>query len=206
MEEHPELDNIKSQALASYLTEFDVPNEDYPNGSAVYILDNCTLTEEEIIAETAFVEEKLVEAITYTTPIGTEITMLFTNADLSDHFNGWEGQVPTGWGTSETSPLYAGECLAATMDMYQTITNLPNGIYELQINGAFRPTPYNDFYNVNYAATLYANNIHNFFQANIEDMISVDDAIDGENCNINGPVADFPIVDEDENVIGYTMY
>ena len=205
LEEHPELDNVKSQALASYLTEFDAPSEDYPNGSAVYILDNCTLTEEEIIAETAFIEEKLVEAITYTTPIGTEITMLFTNADLSDHFNGWEGQVPTGWGTSETSSLYAAECLAAKMDMYQTITNLPNGIYELQVNGAFRPTPYDDFYNVNYAATLYANNIHNFFQANIEDMISVDDAIDGENCNINGPIADFPIVDEDENVIGYTM-
>ena len=205
LEEHPELDNVKSQALASYLTEFDAPSEDYPNGSAVYILDNCTLSEEEIIAETTFIDEKLVEAITYTTPIGTEITMLFTNADLSDQFNGWEGQVPTGWGTSETSSLYAGECLATTMDMYQTITNLPNGIYELQINGAFRPTPYNDFYNVNYAATLYANNIHNFFQANIEDMISVDDAIDGENCNINGPIADFPIMDEEGNVIGYTM-
>ena len=205
LDENPDLDNLKVDFLRSYLEELDEPGEDYPNGSAVYILDNCLLSEEEIIAETARIDEMLVAAITFTPAVGTDVSMLFTNIDLSDQFNGWEGQVPTGWGTSETSPLYAAECLAAKMDMYQTVTGLPNGIYELQINGAFRPTPYNDFYNVNYAATLYANGIHNFFQANIEDMISVDDAIDGVNCNINGPVADFPIVDEDDNVIGYTM-
>ena len=205
LEENPDLANEKVDFLKSYLEELDEPGEDYPNGSAVYILDNCLLSEEEIIAETARIDEMLVAAITYTPAVGTDVSMLFANIDLSDQFNGWEGQVPTGWGTSETSSLYAAECLAAKMDMYQSVTGLPDGIYELQINGAFRPTPYNDFYNVNYAATLYANGIHNFFQANIEDMISVDDAIDGENCNINGPIADFPIVDEDDNVIGYTM-
>ena len=205
LEANPELNNEKVDFLKSYLEELEEPGSDYLYGSAVYILDNCLLSEEEIIAETARIDEMLTEAITYTPAPGTDVSLLFTNIDLSDHFNGWEGQVPTGWGGSETSPLYAAECLAATMDMYQTVTNLPNGIYELRINGAFRPTPYNDFYNVNYAATLYANSIHNFFQANIEDMISVDDAIDGENCNINGPIADFPIMDEDENVIGYTM-
>ncbi len=91
------------------------------------------------------------------------------------------------------------------MDMYQTLSGLPNGIYELRVNGAFRPTPYNDFYNVNYAATLYANGVHNYFMTNIEDMIDVEDAIDGVNCNINGPVADFAIEDEEGEVIGYTM-
>ena len=205
LEANPELNNEKVDLLKSYLEELNVPDSDYPNGSAVYILDNCELSEEEIIAETARIDEMLTEAVTYTPTPGTDVSLLFTNIDLSDRFNGWEGQVPTGWGTSETSPLYAAECLAAKMDMYQTVTDLPNGIYELQVNGAFRPTPYNDFYNVNYAATLYANGIHNFFQANIEDMIGVDEAVDGVNCNINGPIADFPIKDEDGNVIGYTM-
>lgn len=204
LEENP-LNNEKSELLEAYLTDTFEPTEDYPNGSSLYILDNLELSEEQIIAETAFIEEKLTEAITFTPAAGTDLTLLFTNADLSDKFNGWEGVLPTGWGTSETSPLYAAECLAATMDMYQTVTGLPNGIYELQINGAFRPTPYDDFYNVNYAATLYANDIHNFFQTNIEDMIGVDDAIDGENCNINGPISDFAIQDENGNVIGYTM-
>ena len=131
--------------------------------------------------------------------------MLLTNADLSSKFDGWEGQLPTGWGTSETSTLHAAECLSATMDMHQTLTGLPNGIYELQVNGAFRPSPYTDFYNVNYAATLYANGIHNYFQTNIEDMISPEEAIDGENCNITGPVADFAVTDEDGELAGYTM-
>ena len=205
LEEHPDLDNEKANLLRSYLTDDNGPTEDYPNGSVTYILDNCELSEEEILAETALVDSKLTEAITSTPAVGTDITMLFTNADLSDHFNGWEGQLPTGWGTSETSPLYAAECLVSKMDMYQTVTGLPNGIYELQINGAFRPTPYDDYYNTNYAATLYANGIHNFFQTNIEDMISPEDAIDGENCNINGPIADFEVYDEYGELAGYTM-
>ena len=205
LNDNPDLNNEKVDLLKSYLTDFDGPGDDYPNGTSVYILDNCELNEEKIIAETARIDEMLTAAITYTPAPGTDISLLFTNIDLSDQFNGWEGTVPTGWGTSETSSLYAAECLAQKMDMYQTVTGLPNGIYELQINGAFRPTPYNNFYNVNYAATLYANAIHNFFQANIEDMISVEEAEDGVNCNINGPIADFAITDEDGEVIGYTM-
>ena len=204
LEDNP-LDNVKAELLKAYLTELEEPSEDYPNGSAEYILENLELSEEEIIAETKLVADKLVEAITHSPTVGTEVTMLFTNADLKDKFNGWEGQLPTGWGTSETSPLYVGECLAAKMDMHQTLTGLPNGLYELQVHGAFRPTPYDNFYNVNYAATLYANDVHNYFQANIEDIISPEDAIDGVNCNITGPVADFAVTDEYGELAGYTL-
>ena len=205
MEEHPELDNEKAEELKSYLAEYNDPTEDYPHGSAPTILEECELSEEEIIAETALVDAKLIEAITSTSGVGTDVTMLFINPDLRDKFNGWEGKLPTGWGTSETSPLYAAECLATTMDMCQTVTGVKNGIYELRINGAFRPTPHTDYYNTNYAATLYANGVHNYFQTNIEDMISVNDAIDGENCNITGPVADFAVPDDNGETIGYTM-
>lgn len=205
MEEHPELDNEKAEELKSYLTEYNDPTEDYPHGSAPTILEECELSEEEIIAETALVDAKLIEAITSTSGVGTDVTMLFINPDLRDKFNGWEGKLPTGWGTSETSPLYAAECLATTMDMYQTVTGVKNGIYELRINGAFRPTPHTDYYNTNYAATLYANGVYNYFQTNIEDMISVNDAIDGENCNITGPIADFAVPDDNGETIGYTM-
>lgn len=205
MDEHPELDNEKAELLISYLTEFNDPSEDYPHGSAPTILEECNLSEEEIIAETALVGEKLIEALTVAPSVGTDVTMLFINPDLRDKFNGWEGKLPTGWGTSETSPLYAAECLVSTMDMYQTVTGVKNGIYELRINGAFRPTPHTDYYNTNYAATLYANGIHNYFQTNIEDMISVNDAIDGENCNIYGPIADFAVPDDNGETIGYTM-
>ena len=205
LEEHPDLDNEKAEELKSYLTEYNDPTEDYPHGSAPAILEECELSEEEIIAETALIDERLIEALTVAPSVGTDVTMLFINPDLRDKFNGWEGKLPTGWGTSETSPLYAAECLATTMDMYQTVTGVKNGIYELRINGAFRPTPHTDYYNTNYAATLYANGVHNYFQTNIEDMISVNDAIDGENCNITGPIADFAVPDDNGETIGYTM-
>ena len=206
LQNNPDLNNEKVEQLKTYLTEFAEPNNVYPNGSAEYILDNCLLSEEEIKAETALIDIWLAEAISYKPAIGTDVSVLFTNLDLSEDFStGWEGTYPTGRGTSETSPLYAAECLATTMDMYQTVSGLENGIYELQVNGAFRPTPYDDFWNVNYAATLYANGVHNYFQANIEDMIAPDAAIDGENCNITGSIADFAIIGEDGNVIGYTM-
>ncbi len=205
LEEHPDLDNEKAEGLKSYLTEYNDPTEDYPHGSAPAILEECELSEEEIIAETALIDERLIEALTVAPSVGTDVTMLFINPDLRDKFNGWEGKLPTGWGTSETSPLYAAECLATTMDMYQTVTGVKNGIYELRINGAFRPTPHTDYYNTNYAATLYANGVHNYFQTNIEDMISVNDAIDGENCNITGPIADFAVPDDNGETIGYTM-
>lgn len=207
LEDNPDLDNEKVDLLKSYLTDYNEASADaeYPNGSAEYILTVCLLSEEEILAEITLVEQKLLEAVTYAPSVGTDVSMLFTNIDLKQQFEGWEGKPGTGTGVSETSPIVGAECFNNTMDMYQTVTGLPNGIYELQVNGAYRPYPYNDFYNVNYAATLYANGIHNFFQANIEDMISVEDAVDGVNCNINGPIADFAITDEDENVIGYTM-
>lgn len=205
LEENPDLDNEKSQQLLSYLTEYDDPSEDFPNGSAVCILENCELSEKEIIAETAFVDEKLLEAITYTPVVGTDVTRLFANTDFNDGFNGWEGKPATNAGSSETSPIRAAECINNTMDMYQTQTGLLNGIYELQVNGAFRPYPYNDYYHTNYAATLYANGIHNYFQTNIEDMIPVADAVDGWNCNITASYTDFAVPDMDGNTVGYTM-
>ena len=205
LKEHPDLDNEKSLLLLSYLTEYDEPNEDFPNGSVIYILENCELSEEEIIAETALIDQKLTEAIAFTPSVGTDITLLFTNPDFSDGFNGWEGKPGTSTGKSETSPITGAECFNNTMDMYQTLTGLQNGIYELQVNGAFRPYPYNDYYHTNYAATLYANGIHNYFQTNIEDMIPVADAVDGENCHITGSIADFAVPDMDGNIVGYTM-
>ena len=205
LEEHPELSNEKSEALKNYLNEYNEPSEDYPNGSAPVIIEDCELNEEEIIAETALIETRLTEAIAYSPTAGTDITMLFTNTDFSDQFNGWEGKPATSSGSSETSPIRAAECFNNTMDMYQTLSGLQNGIYELQVNGAFRPYPYNDYYNTNYAATLYANGIHNYFQTNIEDMISVDDAIDGENCHLTGSIADFSVPDPDGDIVGYTM-
>jgi hypothetical protein len=91
LEEHPELSNEKSELLAIYLTEYEDPSEDFPHGSALTILENCELSEEEIKAETALIDQKLVEAISFTPMVGTDITMLFTNPGTTMRFRAPEG-------------------------------------------------------------------------------------------------------------------
>ena len=62
--------------------------------------------------------------------------------------------------------------------MYQTLTGLQNGVYELCINGATRP--YNTVTNNNYIAGIYANENFVYMMADIEDMISLENAVDGD--------------------------
>ena len=206
LEEHPELQNAKRDELEDYLEGDDGPSELYSNGQAQYILDERALSTEEIKAETKKVDQMLEIVIIFSPVPGTYVTRLLTNPDFVDGFNGWEGKVGTGYGSSATSNIRAAECYDNTMDMYQTLTGLENGVYELQVNGAFRPYPSEDFYSTNYAATLYANGVHNYFQANIEDMIPESDAQDGFNCHITGDVPDYQVTDTEGNLQGYTMH
>ena len=206
LEANPDLSNAKVDDLMNYLTEADEPSETFTHGTAPYILEEGLLNENEILDETSKIDEMLLETILYSPTPGTNITKLLTNPDFADGFNGWKGKVGTGTSASPDNSWHAGEVWSNTMDMYQTLTNLQNGVYELQVNGAFRPYPEADHFNTNYGATLYANDMHNFFQTNIEDMISADEAQDGVNCHLTGENPDLVISDIDGNVLGYTMY
>ena len=201
------LQNVKRDDLEYYLTEFDEPSAKYPNGTAPYIMEERLLDTDAIKAEAAKIDAMYNEAITYEPASGTDVTKLLTNPDFANGFNGWQGIVGTNYGTSETSPVRAAECYNATMDMYQTLTGLQNGVYELQVNGAFRPYPgADDLYNTNYAATLSLNGVENYFQALIEDMVAVGDDIDGYNCDHSSGWPDFEVKDIDDNVIGYVTH
>ncbi len=206
LEANPALNNEKVDELKNYLAENEEPSDLFPNGTAPYILESGLLTEEEILAETEKIEPMLLEAILYSPAPGTNVTKLLVNPDFADSFNGWEGKKGTSVKGSPDNALFAGECWNNTMDMYQTVTDLQNGVYELQVNGAFRPYPSDNRYSTSYAAMLYANGVNNFFQADIEDMINAEDAVDGVNCHITGTNPDLAVSDIDGNIIGYIMY
>ena len=207
LEKNENLQNIKRDELEDYLTEFEDPGTIYANGSAPYILEERQLNTEEIKSETAKIDAMYNAALTYEPASGTDITKLLTNPDFADGFNGWEGTVGTKYGSAAGSTVRAAECYSATMDMFQTLTGLQNGVYELQVNGAFRPYPGADnLYNTNYAATLYANGNHNYFQAIIEDMIPVGEDIDGYNCDHSSDWPDFEVKDISDNVVGYVVH
>ena len=211
LEEHDDFSGSKRTELEVYLRTNDEPSVTYPRGTALYIMEECELSEEEIIAETNKIDAMLEAAITEEPAAGTDMTMLLTNPTFKNGFEGWEGKVGTGHGGAEGSEMHAAECWNNTMDMYQTITGLSNGIYEVQINGAFRPYPgADDLYNTNYAAVLTANDMTNYFQVLVEDALPLDEAVDGINCNLTGDYADFEVVDFSGNdgyvprgIVGY---
>ncbi len=208
LEEHAgEFEGPNRTLLEDYLESDEAPNEQFANGGARYIIETHLLTNEEIAAETELLDEMLTIAVASASEPGTEVTKLLRNSDFEKGFDYWEGKTATGYGASETSPIRAAECWSNTMDMYQTLEGLKNGIYELKVNGAFRPyTATEDYTCTNYAPTLYLNDVCNYFQADIEDMISVEDAVDGENCHLTGDVPDLAITDLDGNPIGYIMH
>ena len=199
LEENPTLQNQKRTELESYLTENIEPSTLYPNGSALYILDAREMGTAAIIAETAKIDAMYQEALTFAPTSGTDLTRLLVNPDFTDGFEGWQGKTGTATGVSETSPIRAAECYNTTMDMYQTLTDLQNGIYEFQVSGAYRPYPGDDPVSLNYAPVLYANGNQNYFQTLIEDAIPSDQAIDGYNCCIEGTTPDFLIYDDEGN-------
>ena len=194
--------------LVTYLEETIEPNNDYPNGSAPYIMENCNLHNEALAAEVAFVNKMLENALAGGVTPGTEITRLIVNPDFTegeDKFDGWtkeagEGATFATGGIPELMNIARGK--DGTFDIKQTVNELPNGIYMMALNGLFLDG--GDIYSQFYAGQLYLNNTYNYFMTSSEDIISVNDAVDKENCLINE--AD-NIKDEeykeDEEIIGY---
>ncbi len=192
------------ETLLSYIEEDVEPCEEFPNGSAGYIIENKSLTGEQIVAEVTFMNGLLEAAIKSNYQKGTEITNLMVNADLSakPNFDGWttwkDGSTLT-TGTVE-GVMTAGEVWNAKADVHQTLTGLKNGVYELRVNAATRPASNSFNANDNYIAYLYANNDENYIQALTEDMVSGDNAIDGVNClltpDANGNVDDSLFIDD----------
>lgn len=180
--------------LASYLNDEIEPGEDFANGSFAYIMANHVLTDEQIVAEQAYVEDLLKKAIAADYVAGSEVTSLMTNPSFDDKFEGWER---TFEGSSMTPATVEGVMSAAeawncTFDMHQNLTGMKNGIYLLQANAAYRAA--GDIYNTLHAAQLYLNGNVNYVMMEAEDIVTKDAAVDGENCHLTGSATDYSYV------------
>lgn len=188
--------------LMSYLTGNVKPGDVFPNGSFQYIYETGGLNRDEILEETSYMKELWVAAMKQSYTPGTNITPLLTNADFAEgtylegntivSFKGWEGTGYT-FGRNDAG-VPAAENARQQCDIHQTITGLKNGIYELRMNAVCRPC--GDVLSTNYAAQIYANDNVVYVQSAIEDMIPVEEAVDGVNCHITGVYRDKAILDE----------
>ena len=194
--------------LVTYLEETIEPNNDYPNGSSPYIMETRNLNDEALAAEVSFVNKMLENALAGGVTPGTEITRLIVNPDFTeseDKFYGWtkeagEGATFNTGGVQEIMNIARGK--DGSFYIQQTVPELPNGIYMMALNGLFLDG--GDIYSKFYAGQLYLNSTYNYFMTSSEDIISVNDAVDKENCLINE--ADNIKDDEykeDEETIGY---
>lgn len=180
--------------LSAYLHDEVEPGEDFANGSFAYIMANHVLTDEQIVAEQAYVEDLLKKAIAADYVAGSEVTSLMNNPSFDDKFEGWER---TFEGSSMTPATVEGVMSAAeawncTFDLNQTLTGMKNGIYMLQANAAYRAA--GDIYSTLYAAQLYLNGNVNYVMMEAEDIVTKDAAVDGENCHLTGDATDYSYI------------
>ncbi|MCR4920187.1 MAG: hypothetical protein K5945_00570, partial [Bacteroidaceae bacterium] len=169
--------------LDTYLSTSAEPGGEYPNGSYLYIINARALDDEAVAAEVAFVNSLIERAVAENIVAGSEITKLMANSDFTSGFDGWTteyegGSITTG---GETALMTVARGLNNKFfDFNQTVSDLPNGIYMLAVNGMFRASA--DITSEFYAGQIYLNGTANYVMAPGEDLVSPDDAQDGVNC------------------------
>ncbi len=214
LDAHQDFEGEDRDNLSDYLNEFLEPSKENPYGSYQYVMENLQVTDEELAKEGERVNQWLLDAIANGYIPGTEVTNLMVNADFLQGTEGWNNTsgVAVLQQEIEGKSLAGAERWAGSIsNMYQTIEGLKPGYYKVEITGAVRPC--NDRYGLNYIGTFDINGVTNYFMAVIEDPISVDDAIDGVNCNLTGGVNDLAIYEDGVSTsneeggepIGYVM-
>ena len=199
--EENNVEGVWSAFLKTYLEEMVEPGANYPNGSYPYIMENLNLDNESIVAEIALVNQMLESAIAGGIASGTEITRLLANSTFANEFEGWTtefegGSITTG-GVSELMTIARG-LNNSSFNFYQTLNELPNGIYMMSANGMFRAGA--DVTNQFYAGQLYLNGTANYVMSPGEDYIDIDEAEPGVNCLGAEGDAEYTI---DGDILGY---
>ena len=214
LEENAGFEGDLRDALEAYLTDVEEPSDDNPLGTYEYIIDVHTATGEEIQAETERVTKWLQDAIISGYIPGDDVSKLIPNGDFSKQRENWNGGFSTDYGTTQTEDgrtIVGVEAWDVTGDQYQTVEGVKPGYYLIGTHAAFRPS--NSRYSYNYASGIYANGIFNYFPAVIEDPVSVEDAVDGENCNLGIATSyDLPIYEDyfttegEDVIVGYVVH
>lgn len=177
--------------LENYLTTSVEPSEElYPNGSAVYILEEHLLADSVVLDEIDFLESLKVAAVNAGYVAGCDISSLIVNRTfakagetLQDDNNQNIGRKAEGWNgyifrtaNANGGDIYAAEFCnyLAKFDVNQTLTNLKNGYYKVTLNAGYRAN--GDLLSYNYAPLAYANDVQTYIPVVREDVVA--DSID----------------------------
>ncbi|MBQ6050804.1 MAG: hypothetical protein IJL35_09470 [Bacteroidaceae bacterium] len=171
-------DSEAAQILYAYLTDDAEPDETYPQGTVLYILDLLPLNTEQLKEEIVFLQNLYKKVAANDAPAGSDVTILMANPTFKEGFDGWDAK-----GGCALSNLSLAECWNATGEWSQTLTGLRNGFYEVQMNAGYRTNDSDEptFYN----AYLFAGENQVPVMLYKEDGVLFDAAENEVNCYIN---------------------
>ena len=185
-----EFENETRTLLEAYLTENEEPGETHANGTYPYIMETRELDSQQIQQETAYVNILLQKAISGGFVPGTEITVTIPNYDFRDELNAWTVETPSGTGTAvggEASVMRVARGLSTPFSIGQTLTDVPDGIYMMRLNGFSRVA--SDIYSPFHTGSLFLNDVANYIATLPEDVVYDDQTVDGENCYLSNDAA-----------------
>lgn len=166
--------------LRAYIEEDIEPNETYVNGSLNYIVNNHSLSTEDIAKEITYMDDMLVKALSSGTLPGTDVTMLVQNPDFLQKGEGWDWTKMADYFEVEKEKGYYGmHYWGSTSGSFsQTIIGLAEGVYELDMNGC---SLVGDDADCNYYTSfIFAGNNEMPLMGIAEDFIPIDDPIVNE--------------------------
>lgn len=211
LEAHQDFAGPDREFLEEYL-ESDEEAGKFPNGGYVYITENTPLNSEQLYAEAAYVKGLLETAIHNNITEGTDITHLLANANVAEAgFKGWTinknitGNFDSGMGLAEFPVAQAFSADAAGFNVYQTMEDMPDGIYEVNVNALFRWSAgeWDQYDDKVVPVKLYLNEFATPVKNSTADAISQDEAVDSVNCMIAGTGWPYDLTTERDGKIYY---
>ena len=107
------------------------------NGGALYVLGEGLLNNEQIAAETAYLDKLFSDAMANAMSDGDDCTALLKNPDFTEE-GGWNAAQGINWPMgSEDFRVF--EAYGRVADVHQQLSNLQNGIYEMNLQAVYKP-------------------------------------------------------------------
>ena len=196
--------------LSDYLMDETAAEGEYnKNGGALYILSEGLLDNAQIVAEADYLDKILKDAMANAMSDGDDCTSLLKNPNFAEA-GGWEGVTnanitwPTG--NTETYPVMQAHNVAC--NIYQELTNLQNGLYEFNLQAAFRPgDTYTDEYEAIATAYAYINSYETKVPSgNIPDEVTLNEPSEASTAfaDVRFPVTVYGLVTDGTMKLGVT--
>ncbi|MBQ9665878.1 MAG: hypothetical protein IJV33_05360 [Bacteroidaceae bacterium] len=165
--------------LADYLmTDSEAAGDFNKNGGALYVLTEGLLDNTQIVAEADYLDKILKDAMANAMSDGDDCTGLLKNPKFAEA-GGWLGVTNTSitWPAGNTDVYPVMQAHNVACNVYQELTGLQNGLYEFNLQAAFRPgDAYTDEYEAIATAYAYINSFETKIPSgNIPDDVTLNE-------------------------------